>query len=213
MALIAVDAVVYVARYLVVLEVVGIVSAMASRALEDGVVVRIDVACRAHAIGVPVSNGELGVLRVIEGCVGPGGGVVAVLTSRREELRLRRMAGIGGVVVVRLVAANTGRRQSRVVAVHVAIGALPRRDGVGTGQGEWRVVVIEGRVGPDHSVMTQLAGSRESGRGVRRIVGVRVIGLMARVAERAVQGVVVVLVAIRTLARRHGVRSRQLEAG
>ena len=75
-------------------------------------------------------NRELCVLRVIERCARPGGRVVASRAGRREELRLRGVAGIRGVVVIGLMAANTGRGQRGVVAVDVAVGACPGRHGM-----------------------------------------------------------------------------------
>jgi hypothetical protein len=70
---------------------------------------------------------EWRVLRVIKRGAGPCGRVVAVLARRREELRLRFVARIRRVVVVGLMAADTRRRQSRVVVVDMTIGAHPRR--------------------------------------------------------------------------------------
>lgn len=144
MALIAVDAVVDVARHAFVLEIVGIISAMTSSALEDRVVIRIGVASGADVVGIPVTGRELGVLRVVERRVCPGTGVVAVLAGSREELRLRRVAGIRGLVVVALMATDTGCRQCGVVIVDVAVGAFPRWRLVRSRQRECRVVVIEG---------------------------------------------------------------------
>lgn len=142
-ALVTIDAVVDIARHLIVLEIVGIISAMASGALEDGVVIGVGVAGRAHAAGVAVSNRERRVLRVVECRPCPRRCVMAGLASRRKKLRLRRVAGVCRIVVVRLMTADAGCRQRRVVVVDVAIGALPGRHGVGTRQRERGVVVIE----------------------------------------------------------------------
>ena len=76
-----------------------------------------------------------------------------------------------------------------------------------SGQGESRVVVIERRICPDSGVMAEFAGRRESGRRVRRAGGSRVVLLVARVAQCAIESVVVVDVAVRAQARRNGVRS------
>ena len=76
-ALVAVHAVIDVAIDVRVVEVRRVVAAMALRALEDRVVVRIGVACGAHAVGVAVINRELRVLRMVEGCRRPGSRRVA----------------------------------------------------------------------------------------------------------------------------------------
>ena len=211
MALVAVDAVVDVARHLIVLEIVGVIAAMAAGALEDRVVVRVRVARRTHAARIAVVRGELCVLRVIEGSASPRGGVVAGLARCGEELRLCRVARIRRVVVVGLVAPDARRRQRGVVVVHVAIGAHARRHRMRTGQGEGSVVVVEGRVGPDGRVVADLARRGEARSCMRWVRGVGVILLVARIAERAVQGVVIVDVAIGAKPRRHGMRARQLE--
>lgn len=107
--LVAVDAVVNVPADFRVLEIVGVVSSVAAGALEYRVVVRVRVARRAHIVGVAMAGWKLRVLGVVEGRSGPGGRVMAGLARSRKELRLRRVAGIRRVVVVRLVAADAGR--------------------------------------------------------------------------------------------------------
>ena len=144
MTLVAINAVVDVSRHLIMLEVVGIVSAVTPRALEDGVVVRIYVTGRANIVGAAVIRWELRVLRVIKCGARPCCGVVTGLARGREELRLRGVAGISRVVVVGLMASDAGCRQRRVVVVDVAIRALPRRHRMRSGQGEGCVVVIKG---------------------------------------------------------------------
>lgn len=123
------------------------------------------------------------------------------------------MARIRRVVVIGLVAADACDRQRRVVSVDVAIRALARWHGVRTGQRECRVGVIEGRVGPDRSVVAQLARGGESRRSMRGIGGARIIFLMAGVAQRAVQRVIAVHMAIDALTRRHRVCASQGESG
>ena len=61
--------------------------------------------------------------------------------------------------------------------------------------------------------MTGFARGRESGGGVRRIGRSSVILLMARIAQRAVQRVVVIDVAIGAQARRNRVIPRERESG
>ena len=61
--------------------------------------------------------------------------------------------------------------------------------------------------------MTDLAGRGESRRRMGWIVRAGVVFLVARVAQDAIQGIVVVDVAIATEPRRHSVRARELKAG
>lgn len=153
MTLVTVDAVVDIPRHVVVLEIIRVIAAMTSGALEDGVVVRIGVAGRAHIAGIAMAGREWRVLGVVKGGAAPGCGVVAVLAGCRKELRLCRVAGIRGVVVVRLVAPDAGRGQRRVIVVDVAVGTNAGRHDVGAGKGEGRVVVIKRRVGPHRGVV------------------------------------------------------------
>jgi len=125
--LITVDAVVDISRHVVVLEIIRVVAAMTAGALKHGVVIRIDMAGGADVVGVTVVRGKLRVLRVIERGPGPCRRVVAGLARGREELRLRRMAWVGRVVVVRLMTADASRGQGRVIVVDVAVTALARR--------------------------------------------------------------------------------------
>ena len=136
MTLVTVDAVIDVTRDVLVTEVSRIVPTMATGALEHCVVIRIDMARGTNVVGVAVTRWERRVLRVIERRPRPGTRVVAVLAGSREELRLRRMARVGAGVVIRLMAADTGSRQSRVIAVDVAIYAFSRWRQVRSGQRE-----------------------------------------------------------------------------
>ena len=67
--------------------------------------------------------------------------------------------------------------------------------------------MIKRRICPDSGVVAEFAGRRESGRRVRRVGGTRVVLLVAGIAQRAVQRVVVVHVAVGAQARWHDVRS------
>lgn len=128
--LVAVDAVVHVTRHIAVLEVGRVIPAMAARALKYRVVVRVDMARRTNVVGVAMTRREGRVLRVIERRTRPGSRVVTVLAGGGEELGLRRVARIRGVVVIGLMATDARGRQRRVIAVDVAIYTLPRRHSV-----------------------------------------------------------------------------------
>lgn len=143
MTLITVNAVVDIPVHLRVTKAVGVVASMAARALKNRVVARVDMAGRANGRGPAMARWELRVLRMVECRVRPGRRVMAVLARRREELRLRRVAWIGRIVVVLLMASTARRGQRCVIVVDVTIAALPGRHSVRTGQGEGRVVVIE----------------------------------------------------------------------
>jgi len=186
MALVTIDAVVDVAFHASVLSVRGGFR-VAVGALEHGVVIRIRMASCANAVGIAMVDWESRVLRVIESRTRPGGSVMARRAGGREELRLRCVAWIGGVVVVGLMAADTSRGQRRVVGVDMAVRAHTRRHNVRTGKGKSCVVVIEGGVCPDSGVVAEFARSRESSRSVCGIVGAGVVLLVARVAQGAVQ--------------------------
>jgi len=97
---------------------------MAVGALEDGIVIRVDVARGTHAVCIAVIHGEGRVLGVVEIDLHPIGCVVAIGARRGEKLGLRGVARIAGSEVVGLVASVAIRRQGRVVVVDVAIRAL-----------------------------------------------------------------------------------------
>lgn len=187
MTLITVNAVVDIPRHIVVLEIVRVVIAVASGALEDGIVIGIDMARGTDIVRVAVTGRERRVLGVIKRCTRPGGGVMAGLARRREKLRLGRVSRIRRVVVIGLVATDAGRGQSRVVIVDMAVRTDARRHRVRTSQGEGGVVVIESGVGPDGRVVAKFARGRETGRRVGGIRRAGVILLVARVAECAVE--------------------------
>src|SRR5438477_11462239 len=58
---------------------VGLRRRVTVRTLKDRIVIRIDMARRAHVVGVAVVRRKRRVLRMIERCGGPGRGVLAVL--------------------------------------------------------------------------------------------------------------------------------------
>jgi hypothetical protein len=211
MALVTIDAVVNVARDALMLEIVGIVTAVTTGALENRVVIRVDVAGRANVIGVAVTGWKWRVLRVIERRIRPRARVMAVLTGSGKELRLRGVARVCAGVVIRLMTADASCRQSRVVVVYVAVCAFARRHHVRSAQRECRVVVIKAGIRPGYRVMAHCAGCGKSGRCVGGIICRGVILLVAGVTRCASQVVVVVDVAIRALAGRYGVRSGQRE--
>ena len=173
------------------------------------VVVVVDVAIGALARRHHVQSRQLkSGGAVIEGCVQPCAGTVALLTSlreiRRDVIRIRRP------LEVLQVASHAGGTRQIVVVIDVAIGALARRHGMESRQCESGSRVIERAIGPSHRVMTLQAGRGETGvrHGADRGI---VILLVAADAGCGSDVVVVIDVAIRTLARRHHVRTRQRE--
>src|ERR1035441_8032006 len=154
--------------------IVGLMAVPASRAGQAEVIV--DVALHALQGSVRAGEGEAGG-SVIKRGARPIGGGVAGGTILRETRGFVRW--VGGVVVVGLVAGPAGAGGQAVVAIHVALGA--RQAGVRSGQGKAGGGVIEGGAGPVEggTAMTQSAILREPGRGVGRVVGAVIVGLVA----------------------------------
>jgi hypothetical protein len=140
MALIAIYAVVHIPAHVRVTEVCRVPASVALRALENQVVRGVNMAHSAHAVGVAVIHGEIG---VIECCAGPGCGGVAGRTSCRETgCRVGRVRC--GVVRCRVATIAVGW-QCRVIVVHMAHRTGNRRRGVIAGQWENGCAVIEYR--------------------------------------------------------------------
>src|ERR1700675_3463446 len=167
----------------------------------------------ANTVGAAMINREPRVLRVIETRVQPVGRGMAALASHWEELRLSCMAGIGRVVVIRLMATNASSRKRCVIVVHVAVHALSWLNGVRARQREGRGVVFERRIRPHRGVVAQFALLRESRGYVGGIRGVLEIVQMARNASGAAQAVIVVDVAVGAQPWRHRVRTGEREPG
>ena len=109
---------------------------------------------RVHSCELKSSSG------VIEHGVGPQHGVVTGFAGRREADRdvIHRRRRI---VVVGLVARDARCLRQVVVVIDVAIGALPRRRRVRSGQRESSAAVIKGCIQPRRRVVTLLAALRE----------------------------------------------------
>lgn len=123
MALVAIDAVVDVTAYIAMIGI-GVRLGMAVRALEHGVVARVRMTGRAHAVCVPVVRRKP---RVIEGRVGPTGRRVTGRAGRRESCR--HVVRAVGSRVVRFVTAIAVRGNGRVVVVQMTARTRYRRMG------------------------------------------------------------------------------------
>ncbi len=120
------------------------------------------------------------------------------------------------VLEIRQVAGDAGRHRDVVIIVNVAIRARAGRDGMRTGQREGRGGVIKLRRLPRHGRVAILTTRGKQAR-LLRVIWIRrvvVVVLMTRDASRVSsrQIVVVVLVAIVTLTRGHGMASRENES-
>ena len=148
---------------------------------------------------------------MIEGSGLPGRGVVADITGLCESAG--HVVGIRGVLEVLEVARDASDAGQVVVVVDVAIGTGARRNGVCPGEREIDGGVVEGCRRPACSRMAGLAGGGEIQRDVARIIRALEVLQVARHAGGVVQSVVTANVAIRALAWRNGVHSRQRKAG
>ena len=109
MALVTRRAAVHIPIYVRVLEIAGVVIAMAARALKYRVVSTIDVTCGALAVCIAMGDWELRVGSVWERGAGPRAPAYAVagraLCNREErDVRARGMGWLCGPVVVGLMA-------------------------------------------------------------------------------------------------------------
>jgi hypothetical protein len=138
----------------------------------------------------------------------PRGRCVARLASLREVaghvVRVRR-----SLKILQMAPYARGAVQ-RVVVIDVTIGALTRWHRMHAGQSKSRRRVVKLAVAPLHCVMALLARRgktcvRDRSRGAGEIV------LVTGDTESSRDGVVVVRVAVGTLAWRHRVRSRKRE--
>ena len=146
---------------------------------------------------------------MVKGGSSPGCGGVALLAGLREVGL--HMAGIGRALEIRHVAghARSIAAVERVVAIHVTLRT--RHGGVEPSQRKAGCGVVKAGSSPVSSVVALLAGLREVGLHVVRIVGGLEIGQVAGHASCVCDGVVVVDVALRAL--HAGVGTRQRESG
>jgi hypothetical protein len=150
-------------------------------------------------------------LRVVEVRRRPSACRVTCLACLRKVLL--DVIGVRRAGVVGQVARYASRDRNVVIVVLVAIGALPRRHGVQAGERECGLRVVEVCRRPAAGSVAGLAGLREAQLDVIGIGRAGVVGQVARYASRDRNVVVVVLVAIGTLPRRHGMHSGKRKTG
>ena len=143
--------------------VIRLVAGHASRARQ--VVIIVDVAIsagpRRHRV---ISRQRESSAVVIERCIRPGRGVMALIAGLRE---IRGdVIRIGGALVILEVTGHARRAVQAVVVVDVAIGAGSWRNCVQPGERETGAGVVKRRVHPVGGVVTGIASLREVGRDV-----------------------------------------------
>ena len=192
MTCVAVHAVVYIAVHLGVLEISSVVAAMTASALKDRIVRRVCVASSADSVGVPMVQGEEG--------------VVAGGQSSRNPGRCSMASCAGGGPASRDVIRVCGSREIRLMAgvasgggsckdvVDVAFDAV--HGDVRAGERERSVVVIERCSGPGSRGVAGIASGWEACRCVSRIGGSVPIRRMASVTGSGQSCVVVIHVAL-----------------
>ena len=198
------EAALHVVRVVGVLEI--LLMARDARSLGQAVVVvGVAVGTRARRHGVSACERESG-LGMVEVRRLPRARRVAHFASLREAaLHVIRVISVLEILQVARDARSLGEV---VVVVEVAVDTCARRHGVGAGERESGLGVIEGRRRPGHRGVARLACLRESLLRVVRIIGVLKILQMAGDTGRLGQGVVIVDVAIGARTWRHSVGAR-----
>lgn len=150
MALIAIYAVIHIPADVGVTEIVRVPASMATRTLENCVVVRTRVTDRANSVSSIPSMGHREPC-MAKSCSSPRSCVVTGRAGCSENGWRRFVNWIRGGVVVRLVATVASRRKRGVVVIYVTSGAGNLR--VEAGQRKRCRVVIKLAVGPQRCVM------------------------------------------------------------
>ena len=150
---------------------------MAIRAREDRIIRGICMTGGTYSLGIAMVRWEP---RVIERCTRPGRRIVARVAGGWESGCL--MVRIRGAVVLRLMARVAVRR--RVGEIVVDVAARTRDVDMGAGKRKRRGRVSERCACPCCRGVTCLAGSRESGCRVVRVIRAVPVGLVAGVTVR-----------------------------
>ena len=190
--------------------VVLLVARVTQRAVQVVVVVDVAVGALTWRHRVRTRKWKAGAV-VIEGCVEPRRSVVA-LVAALGKIRCH-VIGIRGPLVILQMARDTCIAGQVVVIVCVAVRTLARWNRVHAGQRKAGTVVVEGRIQPRRCVVALITAL---GKVRGYVIGIRcslIVLQVARHASPAVQVVVVVHVAVRTLPRRNRVHSSQGEGG
>ena len=127
--------------------------------------------------------------------------------------RLGKVGGgvvrVGGALIVLQMAGHASRAVQRVIVVDMTVGALPRRHGVGAGQGKSGFGMIKCCRLPRRGVVAYIAGLSKPAGDVVWIGCALKIFEMTGNAGSAGQVVIVVRMAIAALAGRHRVPASQ----
>ena len=189
---------------------IGQMAGDAGRTIQGVVVVHVAVGTLTRRHCMQTGQREASAV-VVEGRVQPRRCAVARVASLREIGR--DVIRVGCALEIGQMASHAGSAIQVVVVVDVAIGTLPRRYRVQASQGEPGAVVIECRIQPGRSAVARVASLREVPRHVIRVRCALEVGHMAGNTGRAIQGVVIIHVAVDTLPRRHRVHAGQREPG
>ena len=183
--------VVGIGRALVILQVAAHTSRVGDR------VVIVNVAIRTLPRRYRMQSGQRKVSEiVVERCIRPTAGVVALIAGLRKTRC--DVVGIGRTLEILQMAGHAGGAVQSVIVIDVAIGALPGRNRVQTGQHKTGGRVIKLGIAPLHRIVAVFARRGKTAMWHRSGRACEVF-LVASNARQRAQGVIVVYVTVGAL--------------